>query len=191
MALQDYSQQEWRTYLQALGKLLQQDRQEYNIMLIGGAVMCFAKGVRASTRDIDYVYMDAEYIYDSDDPYLTGKIEEVARQFDLDEMWMENNGGHYVVESMLSDVEFFEKLGGLNIYLPSLPTILAMKLLSARLEDDRHDLEDVRWLITELGIKPDYEALIQVAKEVYGMEYPLLFGNVIQQERVKKFIALL
>jgi len=191
MALQDYSQQQWRIYLQALGELLQQDKREYSIMLIGGAVMCFAKGVRASTKDIDYVYMDAECIYDSEDPYLADKISEVAKQFNLDEMWMENSGGHFVVESMLEDVEFFEKLGGLNVYLPSLPTILAMKLLSARIEDDKHDLEDVRWIIKELGIRAEYEALIQVAKEVYNEEYPLLFGNTVQQGRIERFIALL
>jgi len=34
-------------------------------------------------------------------------------------------------------------------------------------------------------------SIAQVAKEVYGVEYQFLFGNAVQQERLRRFIALL
>ena len=47
------------------------------------------------------------------------------------------------------------------------------------------------YMDAELGIDPEYDTLLRVAKEVYGAEYPLLFGNVIQQDRVRRFISML
>jgi hypothetical protein len=47
------------------------------------------------------------------------------------------------------------------------------------------------WENVQHYAQPTYEALSQVARDVYGIEYQLLFGNSVQKEKLERFIALL
>jgi len=185
----EYTPEELRSFLTSLGMMLAADNRQYDIMLFGGGVMCYAKEIRSMTKDIDFVYLDAGILYDSDE-YFQSKITAVAEKRGLDEMWMESTAGVHVTQEIRDTAELFEVLGGLRIFIPSLEAILALKTLSARTDTDKHDVEDVRWLLEQLSIIPTADELLRVARDYCGLEVDLLYSNAIKRQQLLDFVEL-
>ncbi len=109
-------------YLQMVGQELQKKGVVVKILLLGGAVMLLEVGNRNSTNDIDaYFASDYQAIHDA--------IEVIAQHEGLSREWL-NDDVAIVVHQVQppSSQKLWKQFPGLQVYIPSLDYILALKL---------------------------------------------------------------
>ena len=118
------------------------------IYLVGGAVMCLVHEARESTRDIDAFFKPAKQ--------LRTAAAKAALKNGLPENWLND-----AVKGFLSDHGSFNlylQLSHLAIYAADPSYLLAMKCLSARIGEEFHDIDDVRYLLHYLNLTSAAEA---------------------------------
>lgn len=128
------------------------------IYLVGGAVMCLVHEARAATRDLDAFFKPAKQ--------LRMAAAKVAAKNDLPETWLND-----AVKGFFSDHGTFTtytELDHLVVYAASPEYLLAMKCLSARIGEEFHDIDDIRYLLRYLNL-----ARAADAKEILERYYPL------------------
>lgn len=123
-------------YLQALNvKLEQLGASSMSIVLLGGALMVTQLKNRAATQDIDVVLATS-----SAQVYQTFKkaISLVAQEEKLAEDWM-NDDVTFIVDQIgkPKSPTLWRTYSKLDVYIPELEYVLALKLFSARPQDDR------------------------------------------------------
>lgn len=111
------------------------------ICLVGGAVMCLCYNSRPSTLDIDAVFEPKMEMYDS--------IKNIARKNNIQEDWL-NDGVKGFLGSK-SEFKLYTELSNLKIFVASASYMLAMKILSSRV-DSTNDRGDIITLLKTLGI---------------------------------------
>jgi hypothetical protein len=141
-------------YLQLLGQELQTRNTIGNILLLGGAVMLLEVGNRSITQDIDASFEG------SNASLIRQAIAVIAKQEGLARDWL-NDGAKGFLYSQPTTV-LWKSYPGLNIYLPSLDYILAMKIVAGR----PRDIEDARALIQKLHISDEPALLSIVTKYI-------------------------
>ena len=135
-------------YLMFLNDELQKRNVKGEICMVGGAVMCLCYGSRISTMDIDAIFEPKMIIYEC------AKI--VADKHDLPVDWL-NDG----VKGFLSENAVYRKykeMTNLCIYVASPEYMLAMKCLSARLEN-ANEMDDIKFLLNFLDITSAEKAI--------------------------------
>ena len=90
----------------------------------------------------------------------------VAAKHDLPENWLNDAVKGFFSESGTFNV--YIELGHLTVYAADPEYLLAMKCLSARIGEEFHDLDDIRYLLRYLNVTS-----AAVAKKVIERYYPL------------------
>ena len=137
---------------------LQQQEVQGELYLVGGAVMCLVYEARESTRDIDAFFKPSKQ--------LRIAAARVALKNDLPETWL-NDG----VKGFLSNNGKFNdylELSNLKVFIADPAYLLAMKCLSARIGEEFHDIDDIRYLLRYLNITSAPEA-----EKIISDYYPL------------------
>ena len=128
------------------------------VYLVGGAVMCLVHEARASMRDLDAYFRPAKQ--------LRVAAANVAAKNDLPENWVND-----AVKGFFSEHGTFNayvELDHLIVYAASPEYLLAMKCLSARIGEEFHDIDDIRYLLRYLNLTSAAEA-----KTILERYYPL------------------
>jgi len=129
------------------------------LFVVGGAVMCLAYAVRASTQDVDALFQPAREV--------RAAASRVAARANIDRDWL-NDG----VKAFLSDkgqFAAFLELDHLRVMFAQPQYLLAMKCLSMRIGAGFHDEDDVRYLLRHLDVS-DYERAVALISEYYPLE---------------------
>jgi hypothetical protein len=128
------------------------------IYLVGGAVMCLVHDARESTRYADAFFKPAKQ--------LRAAAARVAAANGLAESWLND-----AVKGYLSDKGSFSvylELGHLTVYAADPAYLLAMKCLSARIGEEFHDIDDIRFLLRSLNVGD-----VREARAIIARYYPL------------------
>jgi len=128
------------------------------VYVVGGAVLCLVHAAREATQDVDAYFMPARE--------LRAAAARVALEAGVPEDWL-NDG----VKGFLSAQGTFSpylQLSHLTIHTADAAYLLAMKCLSARIGEEFHDLDDIRFLLRCLNLTS-----LDGAREVIGRYYPL------------------
>jgi hypothetical protein len=128
------------------------------VYLVGGAVMCLVHEARAATRDLDAFFRPAKQ--------LRMAAAKVATKNDLPEAWLND-----AVKGFFSEHGTFNayaELDHLTVYAASPEYLLAMKCLSARIGEEFHDIDDIRYLLRYLNLTRAADA-----KKILERYYPL------------------
>lgn len=133
-------------YLKMLGQELAAMQRKGEILLVGGAVMVLIIGNRISTRDIDASF-------EREAPAIREAVDHIARQEGLPPDWL-NDGAKGFLYS-IPPVFLWKSYSGLDIYLPSLDYLLAMKIIAGRPQD----ILDAEAVIKHLGLSDAQEVL--------------------------------
>lgn len=161
--------------LRRVGDKVYRHGKRADVFVFGGAAMVLAYKVRPATRDVDA-------IFEPDDEVRQAAIE-VAAEMDLPRYWLNNQGSSYVsaLRGDLHPIILDEP--GIRVMAASKELALAMKLGSARREQD---LPDIRWLMSELGI-----SALDDARRIHARFYPeeqlkeravMLIEDILQEE---------
>ena len=141
-------------YLQLLGQELQARNTVGTILLLGGAVMLLEVGNRATTQDID------ASIEGSNAPLIRQAIVVVAQREGLARDWLNDAAKGFLYSQPITVL--WRHYPGLNVYIPSLDYILAMKVVAGR----PRDIEDAKALIQKLHISDEHALLSIITKYV-------------------------
>ena len=147
-----------RLFAQLNEQLAAQDVQG-EVYLVGGAVMCIVHEARESTRDIDAFFKPAKQ--------LRTAAAKVALRNGLAEDWLND-----AVKGFLSDHGSFNlylQLSHLAVYAADPSYLLAMKCLSARIGEEFHDVDDLRYLLRHLNLTSATDARA-IIERYYALE---------------------
>ena len=128
------------------------------VYLVGGAVMCLSFAARPSTRDLDAYFAPTSQVRKA--------AARVSTKAGVPEGWLNDGVKGYL--SSKGEFNVYLDLSHLKVFVADAEYLLAMKCLAMRLGEDFHDLDDVRYLLRNLGIE-SYEQ----ATKVIGKFYPL------------------
>lgn len=129
------------------------------LYLVGGAVMCLAFAIRPATRDIDAYFEPSKIIREA--ALL------IAKRENIDEDWLNDGVKGYL--SVKGEFEPYLDLGNLKVFCASAEYLLAMKCLAMRIGEAFQDMDDVRYLLKNLGITK-YEKAIAVISKFYPVD---------------------
>jgi len=128
-------------YLGILGEELEKASLHGEIIITGGAAMCLVHSARDATKDIDALYEPKSEI--------NTLVEKIAGKYDLPPNWLNDSVKGFMSGNM--EVTDFMQLGNLKISAVTPEYLLAMKLMSSRVEGQ--DYNDIKFLLRELNIK--------------------------------------
>lgn len=143
----------------ALNKELAKQNTEGELFLVGGAAMCLAFDARPSTKDIDAVFRPSKLVREA--------AARVAASEGIENHWLND-----AVKGFFSEQASFSPymaLSHLKVSVANADYLLAMKCLAMRLGEEFQDLNDVRYLLTHLGIV-SYEQAIKVITAFYPQD---------------------
>ena len=151
--------------LKLLGGVARGRGRVVDVAVFGGAAVVLAWDFRPATRDVDAVAMEA-----ADGPFLREAAAEVARMKGLPSDWLND-----AVKGFIRDKQDLRELPefsadencGLRVFVPTAEYMLAMKCLAMRSAEVAQDIEDIKSLLAELGIREVDEAL-----DIVGRYYP-------------------
>lgn len=155
----DLSSADIRRLFEALNAKLAGRSVTGELHIVGGAVMCLVLNARASTKDVDALFVPTKELRDA--------AAEVAREMQLPEHWLND-----AVKAFLSpkdDFLPFLELDHLKVYCASPAYLLAMKALSMRIGAEFHDEADLRYLLRYLNIER-YEEALELITQYYPAE---------------------
>ena len=133
-------------YLKMLGQELAAQNRVGSILLVGGAVMILVVGNRNSTRDIDAAF-------EQEAPAIRTAVEHIAYREGLPLDWLNDGAKGFLYTN--PPVTLWKNFPGLDVYLPSLEYLLAMKIAAGRIRD----IADARALVQHLGLTQPQDAL--------------------------------
>jgi len=151
------NQREIELYLEMLGQELVAQGRQGSILLLGGAVMLICVGNRTSTHDIDASF-------EREGSAIRQAATEIARRERLPSDWI-NDGAKGFLRSE-PPIFLWKRYPGLDVYMPELEYLLAMKVVARR---DR-DIDDARALIRHLGIS-DSDSVLRILKRYIPQNY--------------------
>ncbi len=144
------------TYLQALDDALADRaiRKPVRLAVVGGVYMLFFLKNRASTKDVDVIPLDFP---DTTNPNRETKtfrsaVNAVAKRYRLRRDWMNDVVAAFTPP--LGSLTLWRTYTHLQIYVPQLDCMLALKLLSGRPRDE----EDIAALCQQLNISTRKQA---------------------------------
>lgn len=139
-------------YLDCLGQKLDEMQTKATLILLGGALMVTQIGNRKSTQDIDVVIATSDRrTYQ----IVQQAINLVAKEKKLSSSWL-NDEVAIVVDQIGKPKapKHWKTFSSLNVYVPELEYILALKLFSGRPQDDR----DIQALAQQLNVHTKVQA---------------------------------
>ena len=146
ITVEQVNAEEIKRYLTELNDELRSMDVKGEICLYGGAVMALAYNARPDTDDVDAIFEPVRYIRKA--------AGAVAERNGLKKGWLNHAVKMFLVPH---EKRILLDLSHLKIYIPTPDYLLAMKVLSARV--NTMDRADLQVLIRELGLKGPDEAL--------------------------------
>ena len=158
-------------YLAKADELLAEMGERLTVYVNGGANMCLYVGSRDSTRDIDTT--------PSNEALLRKLAEKMQALFSLPRNWLNPSGSIFVTDKMMAESVLGLDFPCLKVYFLSFRCMLVLKVLAARTEMDKHDLQDTIALLWKLEIKTLAEvgALIDEYKPAWNNPFVLSFAK--------------
>jgi hypothetical protein len=145
-----------------LGTLAQGEGKVIDLAVYGGSALMLASNFRVATQDVDAVV-------EGDQGTVTRLAEEVARTRNWPRDWLNDGVRTYLspqVDGLQEHHVLFraypsEQAPGLRVFVPSPEYMLAMKLMSMRLDPtgDKSDLADILNLIDVVGLHTPEEVV--------------------------------
>jgi hypothetical protein len=120
--------------------------------------MCLVYGAREATRDVDAFFKPTKA--------LRTAAARVAAANDLPDSWLNDAAKGFF--SAHGSFNVYLELGHLTVYAADPAYLLAMKCLAARIGEEFHDVDDIRYLLRYLNI-----AQAEEAKAIIARYYPL------------------
>lgn len=146
------SRSEIESAFQRLGELAEQQGEQIQIVIVGGAVMLLAYQARMTTRDVDAVIQSPRVVAN-----VRNWIQQVADEQNLPEDWLNDGAKGYLVGISPGPILF--SAPGIEVRMPSVAQLLAMKLSAWR---DETDIDDARRLLQELtGAKDEIWSAVE------------------------------
>ncbi len=155
--------EEIEKYLSELSGLLAAKEVIGEICIYGGAAMCLAFKARPATKDVDAIFEPVRA--------MRGAINAIGEKYGLNEGWLNFAVKMFVVEH---EKKILFDFPNLKVFVPTADYLLAMKVLALRAES--YDAFDVKFLITQLGLKNADEVM-----KIVSAYYP---GKTIKPETV-------
>jgi hypothetical protein len=124
------------------------------VYVVGGAVMCLALDARPATRDVDGYFHPARLIREA--------AVRVAAEAGVPDSWLND-----AVKGFLDprgDFDPFLELPNLAVFMAHPAYLLAMKCVAARLGEEFHDVDDIRYLLRHLDIESADDAMAVVTR---------------------------
>jgi len=140
---------------EALNQELKAKNLTGDLFLVGGAVMCLA---RDSTADVDAFFAPSAELH--------AAAKQVAKKLGTDPHWL--NDGVKGFLSPKGDFSNYLELSNLKISTATPAYMLAIKCLAARIGEEFHDIDDIRYLLKNLGIETTEQAT-----KIISAYYPL------------------
>ncbi len=137
---------------------LERQKVKAELYLVGGAVMCLVHDARAATRDLDAVFKPTKAVRTA--------AARVAVDNDLPPTWLNDAVKGFFSEH--GSFSVYVQLGHVTVHAAEPAYLLAMKCLSARIGEEFHDVEDIRYLLRYLNLSDPAEA-----KALIATYYPL------------------
>ena len=128
------------------------------VYVVGGAVMCLVFHARPSTRDVDAYFEPARIVRQA--------AVRVGERTGMGE-WLNDAVKGYLSER--GEFGPFLELDHLKVFCARPEYLLAMKCLAMRIGEEFRDLEDVRYLLRNLGVD-SYEEACSIITRYYPME---------------------
>lgn len=144
-----------RALLQLLGDELERLGESGELLVVGGAAMALGYGAREATRDIDAVFEPKKTIYDA--------AALIAERESLQPGWL-NDAMKGFLHGEDVDQRVVIEHPALRVSVASPRYLLAMKLLSARIE---RDADDIALLLDLAGIT-DVDEALDLVEMAYG-----------------------
>lgn len=144
---------------EALNQELQVKNLRGDLCLVGGAVMCLVLKARSSTVDIDAFFVPSTELREA--------ARQVAEKLGMDSHWL--NDGVKGFLSPKGDFSKYLELSHLKVSTATPAYMLAMKCLAARIGEEFHDIDDIRYLLKHLGIETSRQAL-KIVSQYYPLE---------------------
>lgn len=134
------SRAEIEAALQRLGELAERHREQIQLVIVGGAAMLLVYQARLTTRDVDAVILS---------PHTVANVrkwaQQVADEQNLPDDWLNDGAKGYLIGISRGPTIFTAP--GIQVKIPSVAQLLAMKLSAWR---DETDIDDARRLLQEL-----------------------------------------
>ncbi len=137
--------------LETLNALLRERGIKGEICLYGGAAMCLAFDARQSTKDVDAIFHPSTEV--------RAAAAETARRLGLPVDWLNDGVKGFLVDHPR---RAWKSMSNLTVLVAEADYLFAMKAMSARV--DTSDRDDIRRLLTELGVLQLDDALTIVEK---------------------------
>ena len=158
-------------YLAKADELLAEMGEELTVYVSGGANMCLYVGSRDSTSDIDTTPSNEALLRK-----LAGKMQTM---FSLPNNWLNPSGTIFVTERMMTESVLGLDFPNLKVYFLSFKCMLVLKVLAARSEMDKHDMQDTIALLIKLKIKSlaEVSALVDEYKPAWNNQFVMSFAK--------------
>jgi hypothetical protein len=143
-------------YLEILGSGLEEKGLQGEVIVTGGAAMCLVHSARDATKDIDALYEPKNEI--------NALVKNIADKYGLPQDWLNDSVKGFMDDNV--ETADFMQLGALKISTVTPEYLLAMKLMSSRVEGQ--DYEDIKFLLRKLNIRTH-----ENAESVIGRFFPL------------------
>jgi hypothetical protein len=124
------------------------------VALYGGAAMVLAHWARLATKDVDAVFAPKQEIYEA--------AAELAADRGVATDWLNDAVKGFLSER--NETSLLLDLPGLRVFVAAPEYLLAMKCMSMRLGKGDTDLEDVRFLLKNLGLHEAKDVLDLVSR---------------------------
>lgn len=141
-----------RTLFRALDEELAARGVVGEVLLCGGAVMCLVFEARKATKDVDAAFQPTEEV--------RAAARTVAERLGVEDDWLNDAAKGFFGAAPPRQAVL--ELVNLRVWAPTAEYMLAMKSVSARF--DSQDRDDVRFLLSHLGIDAPTEAFDLIAR---------------------------
>lgn len=158
-------------YFAKADEILADMGESLDLYISGGANMCLYLNSRDSTRDIDTLPSDERLLLE-----LAVKMQSL---FNLPNGWLNPSGTLFITDNMVDEAILGLSFNNLKVYFLSHQAMLVLKVLAARKEKGKYDLQDAAVLINKLDISTvdEIEDLINKYKPEWNNAFVLAFAK--------------
>jgi hypothetical protein len=129
------------------------------LYLVGGAVMCLVYDARSATKDVDGFFRPAKTMREA--------AARVANEMALPSDWLNDAVKGFLSTEGTYDV-FLEE-SHLKVFTATGEYLLAMKCIAARIGEEFHDINDIRFLLRHLNIS-SFDVVMECVERYYPTE---------------------
>jgi hypothetical protein len=145
-------------YFTKADEVLREMDKHLDLYVCGGANMSFYAGSRDSTHDIDTAPSDENILRE-----LSNKMQSL---FPLPNTWLNPSGQIFITQKMKDESILGLEFNNLKVFFLSFTSMLVLKVLSGRMGEEFHDLNDTIFLLQKLKITslPEVDRLVMSYK---------------------------